>query len=167
MSTAQDPRKTWLAAGSLLTVWWKMPSLWLRLQQALAFCLKPASLPLGGQGPVCRGLALLWYSPNPLFCEWARLRIRLEPFEGKFSSFFPSLTIPQFGLLSHVSSLRLPSGHSGLVLNLSNAAGASLFSPCLLLVDVSIQAASLLGVAVRHIICGFYLFIFPPSYVAL
>ena len=25
MSTIQDPRKTWLATGSLLTVWWKMP----------------------------------------------------------------------------------------------------------------------------------------------
>ena len=31
MSTIQDLRKTWLAAGSLLTVWWKMPSLGLRL----------------------------------------------------------------------------------------------------------------------------------------
>ena len=25
MSTVQDPRKTWLATGSLLTVWWRMP----------------------------------------------------------------------------------------------------------------------------------------------
>ena len=31
ISTIQDLRKTWLAAGSLLTVWWKMPSLGLRL----------------------------------------------------------------------------------------------------------------------------------------
>ena len=38
--------------------------------------LKPASLPLGGEGPVCRGLAVLWYSLNPLFCEQARLCIR-------------------------------------------------------------------------------------------
>ena len=73
----------------------------------------------GGEGPVHSWLALLWYLFNPLFCEWARLRIRLEPFEGKFSSFFPSLTIPQFGLLSHVSSLRLSQGHSGPVLTLS------------------------------------------------
>ena len=32
MSTVQDPRKTWLATGSLLTVWWRMPlvfQLWL------------------------------------------------------------------------------------------------------------------------------------------
>jgi len=33
-------------------------------------------------------------------------------------------------------------------------------APCLLVVDVSIWATSLLGVAVRHIICGFYLFIY-------
>ena len=35
--TVQDPRKTWLATGSLLTVWWKMQCLWPRLQQSLAF----------------------------------------------------------------------------------------------------------------------------------
>ena len=80
---------------------------------------------------------------------------------------FLSLAIPQFGLLSHVSSLRLPSGHSGPVLTLSNAAHASLFSPSLPVADASIWATSLLGVAVRHIISGFYLFIFPPGYVAL
>ena len=34
-------------------------------------------------------------------------------------SFFFSLAIPQFGLLSHVSSLRLSSGHSGLAVTLS------------------------------------------------
>ena len=77
-----------------------------------------------------------------------------------------SLAIPQFGLLSHVSSLRLLSGHSGLVLTLSNAAHASLFSPRLLVADASVWATSSLGVVVRHIICGFYVF-FPSGYVAL
>ena len=75
-----------------------------------------------GDGPVRSWLALLWYSVNPLFCEWARLHLRLELFMGKFSfslSFFLSLAIPQIGLLSHISSLRLSSGHSGLVLILS------------------------------------------------
>ena len=94
----------------------------------------------------------------------------LGVFAGKFSlslSFFPlSLSIPQFGLLSHISSLRLPSGHSCPVLTLSNAAHASLFSPHLLVADVSVWATSPLGVAVRCIICGFYLF-FSPGYVAL
>ena len=86
-----------------------------------------------------------------------------------FFFFFSSLSlaIPQFGLLSHVSSLRSSSGHSGPVLTLSNVAHVSLFWLCLLVVDVSVWATFLLGVAVRHIICGFYLFIFPPGHVAL
>ena len=93
--------------------------------------------------------------------------LRLELFMGKFSLsllflifFFSSLAIPQFGLLSHVSSLRLPSGHSGPVLTLSNAAHATLFSPRLLVADASIWATSPLGVAIRRVMCGFYLFIF-------
>ena len=78
--------------------------------------------------PVCSWLALLWYSLNLLFCEWARLDIRA--FHGKVL-FFPSLAIPQFGLLSHVSSFGLSSGHSVLVLSLSTdyAAHTSLPSP--------------------------------------
>ena len=76
-----------------------------------------------GNGLVCSWLALLWYSLNPLFCELARLRLRLELFAESslsLSYFFSlSLDIPQFGLLSHVSSLRLASGHSGPVLTLS------------------------------------------------
>ena len=78
----------------------------------------PASLPLAGDGLARSRLALLWYSLSPLFCE--RQCLRLELFLGKFSlslSFFffffkiSSLASPWFGLLSHVSSLRLPSGH--------------------------------------------------------
>ena len=80
-------------------------------------CGSPASLPpVVGEGPVCRRLAFLWCSLNPLFYERARLYIRLEPFAGKFSFFFFSLDIPHFGLLSHLNSLRLSSGHSGPVL---------------------------------------------------
>ena len=58
-----------------------------------------------------------------------------------------SLAIPQFKLLSQVSSLRLPSGHSGLVLTLSNAARSSPFRPDLLVVDVGVWGTFLLGVA--------------------
>ena len=68
--------------------------------------------------------------------------------------------IPQFGFLSPVSSFRLPSGHSGPVLTLSNAARASLFSPGLLVAYLSVWATSPLGVAVRYVTCGFYLSIF-------
>ena len=46
-----------------------------------------------GDGPVRSQLALLWYSLIPLFCEQARLCLRLELFTGKFSLslsyFFP------------------------------------------------------------------------------
>ena len=55
------------------------------------------------------------------------------------------VAIPQSGLLAQVSSLRLPSGHSGLVLTLSNAAGASLPGPRLLAVGSGVCAASPLG----------------------
>ena len=71
-------------------------------------CHMPAFLPPVGGGTVHSCLALLWYSLNALFCEQARLCIRLEPFSVKFSLFF--LALPQFGLLSHVSSLRLSPG---------------------------------------------------------
>ena len=71
-----------------------------------------------------------------------------------------SLAVPQFKLLSRVSSLRLPSGHSGPVLTLSNAA-RSPFSPHLLVADAGVWGTFLLGVAFRHAICEFYLFFLP------
>ena len=52
MSTYQDPRKTWLATGSLLRVWWRMPSLGPRLPLAFWLWRPPASLPLAGDAPV-------------------------------------------------------------------------------------------------------------------
>ena len=77
----------------------------------------------------------------------------------RFLSLF--LAILQFKLLSHVSSLRLPSGHSGPVLTLSNAAPSCPFSPHLLVADAGFWGTFLLGVAFRHVICGFYLFFLP------
>ena len=72
---------------------------------------------------------------------------------------FRGLAIPQSGLQSHVSSLRLPLGHLGLVLTLSNAAHTPLPSPRLLVADAGVCVASLLRVTVGHGICGFnYLF---------
>ena len=124
-------------------------------------CCLPASMPPMGERLARSWLALLWYSLNPLFCEWARFRLRLQLFPGKFSLslflfFFLSLAFPQFGLLSHVSSLRFSSGHSGP----KHATRASLFSPRLLVADANIWATSPLGVAVRCIYCGL-LFFFP------
>ena len=48
-----------------------------------------------------------------------------------------------------------------MVPTLSNAAHASLFSPRLLVADESVWDTSLLGVAIRHAIRGFYLFFLP------
>ena len=123
MSTIQNPRKTWLVTGSLLTVWWRMPSLWPRLPHCLPALAVPC-LPLCLQqreGLVHCRLAVLCCSLNSFFCE--RTRLCLIAFCGKvlslFLFFFFSLAIPQFGLLSHISSLTLSSGHSGLVHTLS------------------------------------------------
>ena len=71
--------------------------------------------------------------------------------------------IPQSELLSQASSLRLPSGHSGRVLILSNAARSSLSLPHLQVGDANVWAVASLGVAVRHVICGFQLFIYFSS----
>ena len=63
MSTIQDTRKTWLATGSLLTVWWKMSSLGPRLHQSLASHSGCPCLPLclrGGRALYSGRLALLW-----------------------------------------------------------------------------------------------------------
>ena len=127
MSTVQDPRKTWLAIGSLLTVWWRMPFLRLRLPLAfrlwlLHACLSTSGRRRGEERPARSQLTLLWYSLNPLFCEPARLRGSLEPLAGKFSLslfFFLFLWLSQSFGWDHISSLRLSSGHSGPVLSLS------------------------------------------------
>ena len=71
------------------------------------------------------------------------------------------IAIPQVKFLSHDSSLQLPSGHSGSVLTLSNATRSSPFSPHFLVMDASVWGTFLLGVAFRHVICGFYLFFLP------
>ena len=59
MSTVQDPRKTLFATGSLLTVWYRMPSLGPRLPLTGSGCRPPASLLHVGDGSVCSRQALL------------------------------------------------------------------------------------------------------------
>ena len=111
--------------------------------------LPPAS---GGAGPVRSLRALLWTCSDPLFCE--------QPAVCSGQLIFSlSLAIPQFKLVTHKSSLRLSSGHSGLVLTLSNAACFSLFRHHLLVADAGVWGTLLLGVAFRHNLCG--LFILP------
>ena len=91
-----------------------------------------APLSLAADGPVRSWLPML----SPLFCEQAWWCLSLGLFAG--------VAIPGSGLLSPVSSLRLPSGHSSQVLTLSNAAWTSLPSPHLLLVGAGICVASTL-----------------------
>ena len=61
MSVVQDSRKTWLATGSLLTVWYRMLSLGRRLPLSGSGSCPPASLPPEENGPVQSRLAILWY----------------------------------------------------------------------------------------------------------
>ena len=75
-------------------------------------------------------------------------------------------------MLSHASSLRLSSGHSGQVLTLrtNDAARTFPFSPCSWVAHASIWATSPLAVSVRCLFSGLLLlllFFNPPSYVAL
>ena len=104
-----------------------------------------------------------WASPQPASSSLELL----SPFILRTAMFWLvnllslSLVIPQFKLLSHVRTLRLPSGHSGPVLTLSNAAHSSPFRPHLLVADASVCGTFLLGVAFRHVIWGFYLFFLP------
>ena len=107
---------------------------------------------------VCSWLSLF----SPLFCAWAWWCLRL-------GLAFCVVVTPQSALLDQVSSLRLPLGHSGQILTLSNAAHASLPSPRLLVASVGICSASPLGeLLLGSKSVGFtYLFIFPPCYVAL
>ena len=69
--------------------------------------------------------------------------------------------IPQFGLLSHVSSLRLSSGLRPSPYP-KHAARASLSSPHSLVADMSICATSPLTVVVRCVFCGFFFFFSLP-----
>ena len=123
MSTIQDPSKTWLTTGSLLTVWWRMPSLGPRLPLAFQLC----SLPPASQPPAGGGASPQLASSPLVFAQSFILSVgQVVPYSFLWESsvslfffFFSSVAIPQFGLLSHVSSLRLSSGHSGTVLTLS------------------------------------------------
>ena len=153
------------ATESLLTFWWRM--LVSGAEIGAALCLPALAVT---HLPCCfqwRGGASTQQTSSPLvFAQSFVLRPgwELEPFMEKFSLFFffPSLVIPQFGMLSHVSSLRLSLGYSGLVLTLRTdpVACASLSSPRLLVADASLWATSPLAVAVRRLFCGFCLFVF-------
>ena len=127
-------------------------------------------LTLMGDGLVHSQLAFLWYSLSPLFCEWAQQCLRLELCAGKFSLFAFSFSasgypmvwvaisswLPQIALRAFRPSPYLKQCRLLLSDHSSSPAG-------LLVADASVWVTFLLGVAFRHVICGFYLFIFPRS----
>ena len=116
----------------------------------------PASSPQRGWAGLKPALqALPWTCSVPLFCE------RPAVCSG-WLIFSLSFAVPQFKLVTHKSSLRLSSGHSGPVLTLSNAARFSTFCPHLLVVDAGVWGTFRLGVAFRHVICRFCL-LFPSQ----
>ena len=120
--------------------------------RACPFPLHPCLLLLAGLGWSAASW-LLWTCSDPLFCE------RAAVCSGRLI-FSLSFAVPQFKLVTHKSSLRLSSGHSGPVLTLNNAARSSPFRPHLLVADAGVWGTLLLGVAFRHAICGVYLFIY-------
>ena len=87
MSTVQDPRKTWLATGSLLSLLEDVVS---GAKIAAALCLPALAVTClsfclqGERALYSSQLAVLWYLLNPLLCEYSRgHHVLLEPFEGK------------------------------------------------------------------------------------
>ena len=138
--------------------------LWGADEIAAALCLwdsggpKPASLPLSGEGPVRSQLCLLSFGICSILCSVSGPGLGLEPFAGNFSLCFSFLAIPQFRLLSHISSLRLSSGHSGAVLSLSMQPMPPCPAPGSRWWPMRVWATSPLGVAVRLMFCGFCFF---------
>ena len=123
MLTVQNPKKSQLA---------KKPA-WSLVDNVSLGCDCPllALAACHRRGMVCSRLVMF----SPLFCAWA----------WRCLWAFCMVAIPQSGLLAQVSSLKLPSGHSGQILTVSNAACASLPSPRLLVADAGVCVASPLG----------------------
>ena len=112
-----------------------------------------------GEGLVHTQLALLWYSLNPLFCEWTRLCLRA------FSRKVLSLSLFIFPLgLSHSLGCYLmlaPSDCPQGIQAWSPPCTCNLHlpvQPCSLQADTRSWATSPLGVTVRCVICGFIFF---------
>ena len=89
MSTVHYPRKTWLATGSLLTVWQRMPSLGPRSPLSTQLWLSPACISASSGGWTCLQPAsspLVFAQCFVLWVGWQCLR--LELFTDKLSLFF-------------------------------------------------------------------------------
>ena len=123
-----------------------------------------------GEGGSYTAAGFLSFGIHSILCSVSApgVTVKWLSWESFFLSFFflISLAIPRFGLLSHISSLRLFSWHSGPVVTLKtddDAACTSLPSPRLLVADKSLWATSPLAVAVRHVFCVFFFFSSPSQ----
>ena len=94
--------------------------------------------------------ALLWTCSDPLFCKQQAVCLGQLIFSLSFA-------VPQFKLETHKSSLRLLSGHSCPVLNPKQCRPLLSVPPPLAGLRCGVWGTFLLGVAFRHVICGFYL----------
>ena len=117
MSTVQNLRKSlvrnWRPVCSVVGAAVLRPSL--PLSPPSCF-LPPAGL---GQSAACE---LFWTYSDPLFCEWPAVCLG-------WLIFSISVAFSQFKLVTHKSSLRLPSGHSGPVLTPNNTLPLSIPPP--------------------------------------
>ena len=118
------------------------------------FPLPPASyLRWGWAGPPQASSSLEFLSPFVLLMAGSVFWL------VNFLSCYPTVLKSSLQLLSGPSAQSLPSAMPPAPLR---AARSSLFHPHLLVANVGVWGAFLLGVAFRHVICGPYL-IFPPS----
>ena len=170
MSTIQDPRKTvsnWEPAHSLvedaISGAQIAPCLLALAVVSLPLCLRWGM----GWSVAC----LLSCGICSILCSVSRPGCAFELFteSSLFLSFLFSLWLSlSLGCYLMLALSRLSSWHSGPVLTLSMQPTPPSLTPRSLLMDSCIWAISLLGVAVRHVICGFFVsFIFLPGYVAL
>ena len=107
MSTIQNPKKSWLAMKPACSL----------VEDA---SLGPQLSPSGSGCHRLRVSSGRWTSQQ--LASSAQSFVLCVGLAVSYVRAFCGLAIPQSGFLSHVSSLRLPLGHSGPVLNLSNAA---------------------------------------------
>ena len=116
ISVIQDPRKTCVATGGLLTSWLQMPSLGPGLQQPLAFHLRlsctclSASRAINGSRLVSLRYCL---RHNPLFCEHIMgQNVALGPSCGTGPLFlWCSQGFPILSVVCHISPLSVASWH--------------------------------------------------------
>ena len=162
MSTMQDPRKTCLATGSLLTVWWGMPVSGAeigaapRLQALTVVCLPQP--PAGGGA--CTQPARSPLGVHSILCSVNRPGYALEPFVGKFSFFF-SLVIPVWVAISRQLPQIVLREFRPIMQPTPPCSGPAHWW------WMGVSGLLLLAVAVRHAFCGLLLFFFSPSYIAL